>query len=516
MVAAGLTNREIGAALFISESTAGVHVSNLMAKLGVGSRTEAAAWAYHAGLLEAAPGVMATNGPPSDSAPGHAPEPRSGWFGRLRDRLRQRDGRAAALSIGGVVVLSAVAVGLAIAVLNGRQPVVGDLPSGSASPRLTASASASMEASLALSTEESPTAGTLSPTAIPLPNGIWRATGTMSLNRPGQTATLLGDGTVLVAGGYILMLPEPVPVERYSPSSGEWTTTGDMLENRTEHSATLLDDGTVLVAGGLGYGPAGPGTILASAELFDPKAGTWHATPPMHAARNHHTATRLADGTVLVVGGLSAGGTNLASAEIYDPRTATWTSVAPMAEARYWHTATLLDDGTVLVAGGQRTNGSSVAVAALYHPDSRTWTDAGRMGTGRNGHTATLLEDGTVLVAGGQSDLGQQASAEVYHPSTKSWAPVGSMAEPRAWATATLLPDGTVLVAGGTGTRYLATAEVYNPSNGLWAATASMPQSRSGHTATRLASGEVLVEGGDTSGPGLPTVTFLYNPDGGP
>jgi len=43
LVAEGYTNRRIGETLFISESTAGVHVSHILGKLGVGSRTEAAA-----------------------------------------------------------------------------------------------------------------------------------------------------------------------------------------------------------------------------------------------------------------------------------------------------------------------------------------------------------------------------------------------------------------------------------------------------------------------------------------
>ncbi|BEP16369.1 helix-turn-helix transcriptional regulator [Acidothermaceae bacterium B102] len=51
LVAEGRTNRQIGAALFISDKTASVHVSNLMAKLGVASRTEAASFAYREGLL---------------------------------------------------------------------------------------------------------------------------------------------------------------------------------------------------------------------------------------------------------------------------------------------------------------------------------------------------------------------------------------------------------------------------------------------------------------------------------
>lgn len=50
MVASGMSNREIGAALFITESTAGVHVSNILGKLDVGSRTEAARYAIDAGI----------------------------------------------------------------------------------------------------------------------------------------------------------------------------------------------------------------------------------------------------------------------------------------------------------------------------------------------------------------------------------------------------------------------------------------------------------------------------------
>jgi DNA-binding NarL/FixJ family response regulator len=50
-VAAGRTNREIAQNLFISESTAGVHVSNILGKLGVSTRTEAARVALDQGLI---------------------------------------------------------------------------------------------------------------------------------------------------------------------------------------------------------------------------------------------------------------------------------------------------------------------------------------------------------------------------------------------------------------------------------------------------------------------------------
>ena len=52
LVAAGATNREIGARLHMAEKTASVHVSRILAKLDVRSRTEAAAVAHRHGLAE--------------------------------------------------------------------------------------------------------------------------------------------------------------------------------------------------------------------------------------------------------------------------------------------------------------------------------------------------------------------------------------------------------------------------------------------------------------------------------
>ena len=50
LVARGATNREIGEELFMAEKTASVHVSRILAKLGVRSRTEAAGLAHRLGL----------------------------------------------------------------------------------------------------------------------------------------------------------------------------------------------------------------------------------------------------------------------------------------------------------------------------------------------------------------------------------------------------------------------------------------------------------------------------------
>ena len=84
--------------------------------------------------------------------------------------------------------------------------------------------------------------------------------------RYGYTATLLPDGTVLVAGGYTGEGGALASAERYDPRSGAWTTTASMIEARGGYTATLLLNGQVLVAGGGGA----PG----SAELYDPGSGS--------------------------------------------------------------------------------------------------------------------------------------------------------------------------------------------------------------------------------------------------
>src|SRR2546426_1995858 len=66
----------------------------------------------------------------------------------------------------------------------------------------------------------------------------------------------------------------------------------------------------------------------------------------MAVPRQGHTATVLADGRVLIVGGDSA------TAELFDPTNRTFVAVSNMSRARRGHTATLLSDGRVLVAGG--------------------------------------------------------------------------------------------------------------------------------------------------------------------
>ncbi len=302
----------------------------------------------------------------------------------------------------------------------------------------------------------------------------WTVTGGMAEARQDHTATLLPDGTVLVAGGAAANAAM-ASAEVYDPATRSWAATGSMIEARADHTATLLRDGKVLVAGGFG---------VTSAELYDPKTGTWTSTGAMIADRAYHTATLLPDGRLLVVGGFnsnrsttSSGNQATASAEIYDPRTGTWTLAAPMAEPRAGHTATLLPRGQVLVAGGSKGGGSFLptASAEMYDPGAGSWTVTGSMSAALVYAAATLLPDGTVLVAAGSSRTSNNdpadpvPPAELYNPDSGSWTTTHRMTEARTYPTATLLEDGTVLVAGGRTKPILgspiASAEVYGPTS---------------------------------------------------
>jgi Kelch motif/Galactose oxidase, central domain len=345
------------------------------------------------------------------------------------------------------------------------------------------------------------------PPATPAPTATPQVglTGPLGDGRQIQTATLLADGSVLVAGGFASGDGPLASATRYDPKTGVFSATGSMANARGSHTGTLLPDGKVLIAGG---GPAswigGFPPFLAAVELYDPKTGTFAATGPMSTRRESHTATLLPDGRVLIVGGEDSVGDAVATAELYDPKAGTFSPTGPMATPRAFHTATLLADGRVLIAGGNAGtwsyDGPFLASAEIYNPRTGAFSPTGSMATPRAWHTATLLADGRVLVAGGENHRTDLASAEIYNPKTGKFTPTGSMAVGRVYHAAALLSDGRVLVAGGgsdySGGKFLSSAEIYNPQTGTWTATGSMADQRNLLTATLLTNGQVLVAGG--------------------
>ena len=208
----------------------------------------------------------------------------------------------------------------------------------------------------------------------------------------------------------VTRVAEEPSAETYDPKSGRWTTTGPMAAWRASSSATLLGDGRVLVAGGFGDTPSSDTEL--SAELYDPKTRSWIATASMGTRRVYGlTATLLHDGRVLLAGGEGL-------PELYQPTTGTWSTAAPGILSLGGQTATLLPDGTVLFAGGW-DGVTPIAASQIYDPTLSAWTPASPMHEPRVSAQTVLLADGRVLVVAGASnvkgDLGL-TSAELYDP----------------------------------------------------------------------------------------------------
>ncbi|MFC9688246.1 kelch repeat-containing protein [Kribbella sp. NPDC056951] len=382
--------------------------------------------------------------------------------------------------------------------------------------------------------------------------GIWSAAGELPTSNVAtqHAAATLTDGRVLVAGGGDAGLNAFGTATLFDPDTLTWTEGGSLAESRRLHTLTLLANdtvplhGAVLAAGGIPGAYRYPPPATASAELFD--GGKWRSTGRLADARFDHSATLLADGTVLVAGGetsRSAGSTrSLASVERYDPGSESWTRVAPMTDPRSGHQAVLLADDRVLVTGGFVSNGAgsfvSLAFCEIYDPTADRWAMTGSLRTARAGHQSTLLSDGTVLTTGGATyglvlgpifDGHSHASTERYDPATGGWYPAEPMPAGRSRHQAISLEDGRLLVLGGTDEASVMSgfgnAVLYDPDSRFWTPTPAMIAGRYASTAVRRPDGRVLVIGGvgqaalaTATGQGMELVSIaeLFSPSGVP
>jgi Kelch motif len=190
----------------------------------------------------------------------------------------------------------------------------------------------------------------------------WTEVAPMIQPRSYETATVMPEGNVLVTGGVDQINNGPLSysgvntTEMYDPATNSWGAVAPMAIAREGHTATLLPDGTVLVAGGgdcstlpsvsacLGYGSppvSGDCCAASSAELYDPATNTWSFASPVTSGVEH-TATLMPEGAVLVTGGNfePVNTHELSTVEIYtnyyppdEPSTATPISATPAGAA---------------------------------------------------------------------------------------------------------------------------------------------------------------------------------------
>ena len=341
-------------------------------------------------------------------------------------------------------------------------------------------------------------------------------TGNLSVRRFSQSATLLPNGKVLIAGGMERNGKYDASAELYDPRSGTFTAIGNMTSAREGHAAILLRNGKVLLAGG----SSGPDGNVATAELYDAATGIFSRTGNMTGPRAHAAAVLLNDGKVLLIGGDGAHeDERLTSAEIYDPATGRFAATGSMHVPREMHTAVLLKDGRVLVMGGSSAGGYPnariEASAEIYDPATGRFSMTGSMSAPRHKLAAVLLADGRVLVVGGSDNRdwrGQYSSAELYDSAKGRFTSDGEMSFKRfkLIATAVRLPDGRVLIAGGA-----ERPEIYDPATkSFQPVNGTVGEGRYFSTATLLGDGRVLIAGGYGDDPmaGAVANAWLYRP----
>jgi hypothetical protein len=298
-----------------------------------------------------------------------------------------------------------------------------------------------------------------------------------------------------------------------------WGASSTLAFARSSFTATPLASGKVLVVGGESSGT----TILSAVEIYDPPTNTFTLGTSMSVPRSIHTATTLASGKVLIAGGGSAATTAgcQSTAEIYDPATGTWSSAGAFSTLRGAHAAALLSpSGKVLIAGGEpcKSGSGPHSTADVYDPSTNSWTAVtNAMSTQHRWPVAGPAGTDKAIVAGGWPGYGAVSNAEVYDATTNSFVAFPKMSAQRETFAGVSLADGRFLFIAGewypSSWTSIASIDAWVPSAGAFSTIAPLKYKRAGHMVTRLSTGKVLVVGGfDAPAYTYPSIAELYDP----
>ena len=304
---------------------------------------------------------------------------------------------------------------------------------------------------------------------------------------------------------------------------GTFTCTGSLSVGRDAPLAAALPDGTVLVAGGWN----GATGVLISAEIYDPVAGTFGPTGDM--AGGHlwggwgAALPALANGKVLVAGGLDVTGAVSSAAELYDPVARAFSNTGPMLFGAISMSPVVLDDGSVLFIGGWTSvtpqtaaelpgwsyAGGGTAEVQRYYPALGAFRKTGSLAEARLFGCNVRGSTGNVLaISGAQGPADVERNVEQYDVNVGLWSVVANFAGAQFCAGGFALPSGQMLLTG-TGGLTSATLPVpgvllFNPVTNAIGPTTNALSSFS-PAFVQLANGDVLAFGGTLNG--APTAT---------
>lgn len=238
-------------------------------------------------------------------------------------------------------------------------------------------------------------------------------TGALTRARTDHAAIRLADGRVLVTGGSALegaFLRDLDDAELYDPATGRFAALAQrMVHSRATHALLDVGAGRFLLAGG--------SDVDLRMELFAPATGTFTALPalPGDGTRFNACAATFASGAAIVAGGSEQAGVLY----VAPGGTSAMSTGSPLSTPRAFATATRVADGSILVAGGVDFVDSGRLLSTLDliveggTSGARTYATSLRFDVGMAGHSATRLGSGRVLFCGGLGADAQQTGLNV-------------------------------------------------------------------------------------------------------
>ena len=293
---------------------------------------------------------------------------------------------------------------------------------------------------------------------------------------------------ILIAGGFDPNGNALNTTELFDPASDTFATGPTMVSPHAQHTATLLQDGTVLIAGGCGSSGAYNQTYVA--EIYNPASNTMTQVGNTTKPRQDYAASLLNSGEVLLAGGYLS---TESTADIYEPSTQSFSVGAGYGFFGFGQSLVHLANDQVLLFGSPYLNQAQLN-GELYTPASGMFSFTSGTTPNPGIHMAMLLlpDQTAVIFEGGTSGLNPAipvGRTVNYNPSTQSFSALPSGAERRTYPTATFVPGvSQVVVAGGvpvnSGTSNGTAVELFDATQKTWSAGGQMSTARTGMTST--------------------------------
>lgn len=288
-------------------------------------------------------------------------------------------------------------------------------------------------------------------------SGQWRASGALGLGRTYHAATALADGRVLITGGQTTNptgYATTASAELFDPRSGSITAAAPLGSPRHSHQAVLLADGRVLVAGDR-YDALGT-------ELWSPGTGRWQPAGDLPSATSLHSLVALPGGGAALIGGIGVSyvfdgptrvqrSATLDHVLVWTPETSSWSPAARLGSPRTAASATVLADGRVLVVGGADER-RILRTAEICDLTQGTCRPTGSLVRPRSAHQAVTLATGEIAVIGGMtgpvSNSRPVLEIEIWNPRTGRWRQAKPRIRQAHGVQVAPLPGGDWLVLG--------------------------------------------------------------------